>query len=122
MGADMADPITTPLARHLCSLDGCDPAPCPDHVTTAGTALKFLASGGAILPVGVSIGAVYRVTRGGDCDGYRFTDQRDADRQAWYGGQSGTPGVVETAWRVQADGVDVTSAWQPATNPREEPS
>ncbi len=68
---------------------------------------------GLVLPPGVTIGAVYEVFRGGMRDGYEFTNRRDAERQARDGGQCGTPGEVRTAWRIRADGVNVTSTWRP---------
>ncbi len=44
MQPDQPTPATA-LAKHLCELDGCsDPAPCPDHLSIAGAALKFLAN------------------------------------------------------------------------------
>lgn len=108
----MAD-LAEALAAHLCSLDGCEP-PCADHQSTAGSALKFLGNAGAVLPPGITIGAVYRVTRDGDDDGYLFTDRREADEQARWGGHCGTPGVVETAWRIRAGGVDARTTWKRA--------
>lgn len=71
---------------------------------------------GMILPVGISVGAIYEVFRDGDRDGYEFTDRREAERQALYGGQDDTPGEVRTAWRIQADGVDTTTTWKRAGN------
>jgi hypothetical protein len=42
MQPDQPD-LATALAKHLCEFDACsDPAPCPDHLTVAGAALKFL--------------------------------------------------------------------------------
>lgn len=81
----------------------------------AGHVAAVLHEYGMVLPVGVTIGAVFEVFRDGDRDGYEFTDRREADRQARYGGQDGTPGEVRTAWRIQADGVDVTTTWKAAT-------
>lgn len=108
----MADVLADALAKHLCELDGCsDPAPCLDHITAASSALKFLANHSAILPPGITIGAVYRVTRRGSPDGYQFTDRREAVDHARFGGTDGRVGAVETAWRIRADGVDVTSMW-----------
>ena len=67
---------------------------------------------GAILPPGITIGAVYEVFRDGDRDGYEFTDRREADHQARFGGQDGRCGEVRTAWHIQADGVDVLTTWK----------
>lgn len=91
----MVDALTAALARNLCNLDDCLTADCPDHLSTAGQALKFLTAVGVILPIGVTIGAVWRVVRRGDDDGYLFTDRREAERQALHGGQDGMPGTVE---------------------------
>jgi hypothetical protein len=42
MQPDQPD-LATALAKHLCEFEACsDPAPCPDHLTVAGVALKFL--------------------------------------------------------------------------------
>lgn len=39
----MQPDLATALAKHMCELDACsDPAPCPDHLTVAGVALKFI--------------------------------------------------------------------------------
>jgi hypothetical protein len=38
------DPEVNGLATHLCSFDGCYPAPCADHLSTAGAALKWVAN------------------------------------------------------------------------------
>jgi hypothetical protein len=37
-------PEVNGLATHLCSFDGCYPAPCADHLSTAGAALKWVAN------------------------------------------------------------------------------
>ncbi len=68
---------------------------------------------GLVLPPGVTIGAVYEVFRGGMRDGYEFTNRREAEHQALFGGQDGRCGEVRTAWRIRADGVDVVSTWRP---------
>jgi hypothetical protein len=78
----------------------------------AAAVAAVLVDHGMVLPVGVTIDAVYEVFRDGDRDGYEFTDRREAQRQARYGGQDGTPGEVRAAWRIQADGVDVITTWR----------
>jgi hypothetical protein len=67
---------------------------------------------GLVLPAGVTIGAVWRVRQD---PGYRFTDRGEAERWARDGGQDGRHGDVEQAWRIQADGVDVTTTWKAAS-------
>lgn len=82
---------------------------CAEHVAAA------LTDYGLILPVGVTIGAVYGVFRGGvGDDGYQFTDLAEARRWARDGGTDGRSGEVRTAWRIQADGVDVITTWKRA--------
>lgn len=114
------DALATALARHMCELDACtDPAPCPNHQTAAGVALRFLGNAGVVLPPGITIGAVWRVVRGGDDDGYVFAHRPDAEHQARYGGQTGEPDRVEQAWRVRADGFDQRTPWVPDGQPEE---
>ncbi len=105
--------LISALAKHLCLTDECSTAACPDHWSTADSALKFLVNAGAILPPGIRIGAVFEVFRDGDRDGYEFTDRREAEDHARFGGTDGRCGEVRTAWRIKADGVDTLTTWRP---------
>jgi hypothetical protein len=82
-----------------------------EAATVTQALLMSLTAHGLLLPPGVTIGAVYRVVRHGMDDGYLFTDRREAKDWARDGGQDGTAGEVHTAWRIRADGVDVTTTW-----------
>lgn len=78
---------------------------------TADHIAVVLDAHGMVLPVGVTIGLVYRVLFRSEPDGYQFTERRQAVHHAQFGGVCGRCGTVEQAWRVQADGVDVTTTW-----------
>lgn len=87
--------------------DGCRSK---DYLTADHVAL-VLDAHGMILPVGVSIGAVWRVD---GANGWTFTDRAEADRWAQHPSAGDRVVPIEQAWRIQADGVDVTSTWKPA--------
>lgn len=79
---------------------------------TADHVAEVLHEYGLILPVGVTIGAVWRVRQD---PGYRFPTRADADAWARDGGVDGRHGDVEQAWRIQADGVDAVTTWRPVS-------
>ena len=78
-----------------------------DYLTAEHVA-AVLTAHGMILPPGITIGAVWRVRQD---PGSRFTDRAEAERWARDGGVDGRHGDVEQAWRIQGDGVDVTTTW-----------
>ena len=94
--------------------------PGADVVEDSAAVAAVLTEHGMVLPAGIRIGAVYRVRQD---PGYSCTDRGEAERWARDGGTSGQHGDVETAWRIQADGVDATTTWVRATrhpDPRED--
>jgi hypothetical protein len=86
--------------------------PGSDTQADAESVAAVLTDHGMILPPGITINAVYEVFRDGMRDGYEFTDRREAEHHARFGGCAGRCGEVRSAWRIRADGVDATTTWR----------